>query len=500
MTEEERGAAPGDPSSDLAALSGDSRASSLPQDAEPIDGGSGVTAGMAGSPDEPPAGNAQMGTPEATDRPRTPRSGTAADDDPAAPQVVARPGGTPERDATLPNPTDAGNPVDGSGVPLPAWPAPATAPADDAASIPAAMAGATPTPALAAWPVLQRADPAASATPAAGRSEPSTSGALVIPAPDAAAPQAPAPTPIPRALPTFAPISEPDAAPGRTPVESPALPPAAIPGPPRASGGGAPSGPAPYESVAWPPQDRAFASTTLPPLTPTPPTRPEGAWGPTVTPSPDQARYGRPDPSAGSIFGGQGQPTPAPSFRQGPAPSISPDVVLPPVDRHDMSAQGYPSDIAVAREGRGRGRGLLTIVLALLFIVVAGAGGYGAAALISRTASAPTPSTTVPPSASPSSSASASASAAASNSARPSGSPVGSTSPNPSGSARPSSSSGPSGSPVPTPHVYTVVKGDTLQRIANRFGVTLVALEAANNITDPNKISVGQKLTIPPKP
>ncbi len=44
---------------------------------------------------------------------------------------------------------------------------------------------------------------------------------------------------------------------------------------------------------------------------------------------------------------------------------------------------------------------------------------------------------------------------------------------------------------------YTVVSGDTLGEIATRFGVSLEALIALNNITDPSVLSVGQALLIP---
>lgn len=44
---------------------------------------------------------------------------------------------------------------------------------------------------------------------------------------------------------------------------------------------------------------------------------------------------------------------------------------------------------------------------------------------------------------------------------------------------------------------YTVVKGDTLSRIARHYGVTVDALAAANGIAHPNLIRVGQVLTIP---
>jgi LysM repeat protein len=53
--------------------------------------------------------------------------------------------------------------------------------------------------------------------------------------------------------------------------------------------------------------------------------------------------------------------------------------------------------------------------------------------------------------------------------------------------------------PAPTAHPYTIVRGDTLQRIASRFGVTLGQILTANpEITDPNLIAVGQVIVIPP--
>ncbi|MGB9739429.1 LysM peptidoglycan-binding domain-containing protein [Chloroflexus sp.] len=52
----------------------------------------------------------------------------------------------------------------------------------------------------------------------------------------------------------------------------------------------------------------------------------------------------------------------------------------------------------------------------------------------------------------------------------------------------------------PTPTVaalYVVQAGDTLSTIAERFGVTVDELVAANNLTDPNFLQPGQTLLIP---
>ena len=47
------------------------------------------------------------------------------------------------------------------------------------------------------------------------------------------------------------------------------------------------------------------------------------------------------------------------------------------------------------------------------------------------------------------------------------------------------------------PLVHVVVRGETLNAIAARYGITLAALEKANGIKDPNLIYVGQRLVIP---
>lgn len=46
-------------------------------------------------------------------------------------------------------------------------------------------------------------------------------------------------------------------------------------------------------------------------------------------------------------------------------------------------------------------------------------------------------------------------------------------------------------------HTYTVMKGDTLTKIAHKFKITPTAIMTANNITDAAKLSIGKKLKIP---
>jgi LysM repeat protein len=51
--------------------------------------------------------------------------------------------------------------------------------------------------------------------------------------------------------------------------------------------------------------------------------------------------------------------------------------------------------------------------------------------------------------------------------------------------------------PTTAPLLYAVQEGDTLSGIAQAYGVSLQDLMAANAITDPNMLSVGQMLVIP---
>jgi LysM repeat protein len=57
----------------------------------------------------------------------------------------------------------------------------------------------------------------------------------------------------------------------------------------------------------------------------------------------------------------------------------------------------------------------------------------------------------------------------------------------------------PTPTPAPTSQTYVIVQGDNLNAIAQRYGLTVGQLLAANpDITDPDRIRVGQTLIIPP--
>ncbi len=79
----------------------------------------------------------------------------------------------------------------------------------------------------------------------------------------------------------------------------------------------------------------------------------------------------------------------------------------------------------------------------------------------------------------------------------PSTSPAPSPAPSTTPSAPATATPLPTPTPQPTVHKYQVQPGDTLQKIAQRFGTTVKALMAANDLADPAAIRVGENLIIP---
>ncbi len=69
---------------------------------------------------------------------------------------------------------------------------------------------------------------------------------------------------------------------------------------------------------------------------------------------------------------------------------------------------------------------------------------------------------------------------------------------NPSATAGPGGSPSPTLPPEPTSQMYVVAKGDTMSRIAKKFGLTIEQLMAANpQIKNPDRITIGDQVTIP---
>ena len=123
---------------------------------------------------------------------------------------------------------------------------------------------------------------------------------------------------------------------------------------------------------------------------------------------------------------------------------------------------------------------------------VAAIGITGAAVAGSLIGSAPSPS--------PTASASPTPTTEPTPTATPTPSPTATATPTPTPTPTPALTPSPEVTPAPTQPpqtTYTVVAGDTLALIADRFGTTVSALQAANGIDDPNTINVGQVLVIP---
>jgi LysM repeat protein len=170
-------------------------------------------------------------------------------------------------------------------------------------------------------------------------------------------------------------------------------------------------------------------------------------------------------------------------------PPPSPDIVMAPTR--------LVIDPASATGARSALRPTRRPVVAALVLVVAGTGaiGFGAvdgvASLLGRPIAPMSDASRVLPAAT------ATATATANPTATPTVTPSPTVSPVP--SRTPGATPSPSAAPTlePTPQTYIVQPGDTLRAIADRFGTTVAALQAANGIVDQNLIAAGQQLIIP---
>ena len=74
----------------------------------------------------------------------------------------------------------------------------------------------------------------------------------------------------------------------------------------------------------------------------------------------------------------------------------------------------------------------------------------------------------------------------------------GAASPSPSATVAITPTPVPTEPPAPTPQVYIVAKGDTMSKIAKKFGLTVEEILAANpQIKNADKIEIGDEITIP---
>jgi LysM repeat protein len=181
-------------------------------------------------------------------------------------------------------------------------------------------------------------------------------------------------------------------------------------------------------------------------------------------------------------------------------------------------ARIYPSHLVVepeaawralgARGGRGRAAraaaGLVAVaVLGTISVTSGMAGHVGELAAAAELASGgrgrlPSAEATLLLSASPTATPSPAASPTTSLAPSPSPDPTATAEPTASPVEIPSPTQTPVPSAAPTPvRRYVVQAGDTLGAIAQRFGVTVEALKAANGIADENLITEGQVLVIP---
>ncbi len=169
------------------------------------------------------------------------------------------------------------------------------------------------------------------------------------------------------------------------------------------------------------------------------------------------------------------------ALEPGPRPEPQPESDVAPVVRERDRPVVTAAPIAPRPPRQGRLRRFLIGVATIAIVAVA---GFVAGLMLPVVLPGPGISTGSP---SPSAAATPAATAAGGPTTEPSVAP----------SATPSPQPTPEPTPAPTPVVYVVKSGDQLSRIATRFGVTVAAIQAANNIENPNLIRVGQKLIIP---
>lgn len=146
------------------------------------------------------------------------------------------------------------------------------------------------------------------------------------------------------------------------------------------------------------------------------------------------------------------------------------------------------------RSGRAAAVGGAILAVGLTGVAVAGPALDGSLSVLDAPAEAATRSPSPTPKAAPL--------ATATPTATPTPSATPAPSPSPTPTPAPTPTPIPTAAPTPTPtpvavRTYVVQEGDTLAEIAQQFGTTASAIQAANDIEDPDEIIIGQTLVIP---
>lgn len=157
----------------------------------------------------------------------------------------------------------------------------------------------------------------------------------------------------------------------------------------------------------------------------------------------------------------------------------------------DDPAQGtnHSTPPSPSSERQAFSRALPWLVAVVALVLLAGVAGLGTAYLVASLRAAPSPDAAFLPTPTPT--ASPTPRASAPTTAEPTAEPGGVPTPEP--TAEPS----PDLTPDASPQTYTVQRGDSIGRIAARFGVTPEAIIALNELRNPNRILPGQVLLIP---
>lgn len=168
-------------------------------------------------------------------------------------------------------------------------------------------------------------------------------------------------------------------------------------------------------------------------------------------------------------------------------------LILPAVSGSDSDKgtyRGLPPASAPARRRWSRQATTWALAAAAL-LVIAGVGGLATAYVVANMRAVAPPDAALLPTPTPASSASPGPTASPPTTASPS--PTVAATPTPAGPT-------PEPTPEPTPFEYEVQAGDSITRIALRFGVTPESIIELNGLRNPNRILPGQILLIPAIP